>query len=72
MPDTSAGNGEEILVPKIAVTSLGNYTRNEGRKTRAIAYEYETKTFNYDRGIRLLADVMDVEEAGVRDFERWL
>lgn len=60
-------NAKEILIPKISVTGLGNYTRNEGYKTGAITYEYETKTFNYDRGIRLLADVMDVEEAGVRD-----
>ena len=36
-------------------------------KTGSITYEFETKTFNYDRGIRLLADVMDVEEAGVLD-----
>ena len=38
-----------------------------GYKTGAITYEFETKTFNYDRGIRLFADVMDVEEAGVND-----
>lgn len=60
-------NAKEILIPKISVSGLGNYTRNEGYKTGAITYEYETKTFNYDRGIRLLADVMDVEESGVRD-----
>lgn len=60
-------NAKEIMIPKISVTGLGNYTRNVGYKTGAITYEYETKTFNYDRGIRLLADVMDVEEAGVRD-----
>ena len=33
-----------------------------GYKTGAITYEFETKTFNYDRGIRLFADVMDVDE----------
>ena len=60
-------NAKEILIPKISVTGLGNYTRNVGYKTGAITYEFETKTFNYDRGIRLLADVMDVEEAGVND-----
>jgi hypothetical protein len=38
-----------------------------GYKSGAITYEYETKAFNYDRGVRLLADVMDVEEAGVLD-----
>lgn len=60
-------NAKEIMIPKITVSGLGNYTRNEGYKTGAITYEFETKTFNYDRGIRLLADVMDVEEAGVLD-----
>ncbi len=38
-----------------------------GYKTGSINYAFETKTFNYDRGIRLMADVMDVEEAGVLD-----
>lgn len=60
-------NAKEILIPKISVTGLGNYTRNVGYKTGAITYEFETKTFNYDRGIRLFADIMDVEEAGVND-----
>lgn len=60
-------NAKEIMIPKISVTGLGDYTRNVGYKTGAITYEFETKTFNYDRGIRLFADVMDVEEAGVLD-----
>ncbi|EHF01192.1 hypothetical protein HMPREF1008_01672 [Olsenella sp. oral taxon 809 str. F0356] len=60
-------NAREVMVPKISVTGLGDYTRNVGYKTGAITYEFETKTFNYDRGIRLFADVMDVEEAGVND-----
>ncbi len=60
-------NAKEIMIPKIEVTGLGDYTRNVGYKTGAITYEFETKTFNYDRGIKLLADVMDVEEAGVLD-----
>lgn len=60
-------NAKEIMVPIIEVSGLGDYTRNVGYKTGSITYEFETKTFNYDRGIRLLADVMDVEEAGVLD-----
>ena len=60
-------NAKEIMIPKIEVTGLGDYTRNVGYKTGSITYEFETKTFNYDRGIRLMADVMDVEEAGVLD-----
>ena len=60
-------NAKEIMIPMISVTGLGDYTRNVGYKTGAITYEFETKTFNYDRGIRLFADVMDVEEASVND-----
>lgn len=60
-------NAKEIMIPKISVTGLGDYTRNVGYKTGSIDFSYETKTFGYDRGIKLLADVMDVEEAGVMD-----
>lgn len=60
-------NDKEILTPKISVTGLGNYARNEGCKIGAITYEDETNAFSYDRGIRLLANVIGVEEAGVRD-----
>ena len=42
-------NAKEIMIPKISVTGLGDYSRN------------------YDRGIKLMADVMDVEESGVLD-----
>ena len=57
-------NAKEIMVPKIEVTGLGDYMRNVGYKTNLITYEFETKTFNYDRGIKLLVDMMDVEGAG--------
>ncbi len=51
------------MIPKISVAELGNYIRNMGYKTGTITYEFETKTFNYNRDICLFADVMDVEEA---------
>ena len=60
-------NAKEILILKISVTGLGDYTRNVGYKTGSIIYEYETRSFGYDRAIRLFADVMDVEESGVLD-----
>ena len=60
-------NAQEIMVPRISVTGLGDYTRNVGYKTGSIDFAYETKAFNYDCGIKLLTDVMDVEEAGVLD-----
>lgn len=55
------------MVPKVSVTGLGDYTRNVDYKTGSIDFSYETKTFNYDRGIRLTADSMDMEKAGVLD-----
>ena len=55
-------HAKEIKIPKVSVTGLGDYTRNVGYKTGAITMTYETKVPNYDRAIRLMADVMDVEE----------
>lgn len=53
------------MVPKIEVTVLEDYTHNVDYKTGSITYGLETKTFNYDRGIKLLADMIDVEKASV-------
>ncbi|WP_239286830.1 hypothetical protein [Collinsella sp. An7] len=44
-------NAKEIMIPKIEVTGLGGYARNVGYKTGAITCGFETKTFNYDRGV---------------------
>ena len=41
-------NAKEIMIPKIEVTELGDYNRNVDYKTGGIAYEFETKTFNFD------------------------
>ncbi|MBS5865381.1 MAG: hypothetical protein KIC37_03385 [Coriobacteriaceae bacterium] len=38
-------NAKEIMIPKISVTGLGNYTRNVDYKNGAITYKFETKTF---------------------------
>ncbi|WP_291288660.1 hypothetical protein [Enorma sp.] len=59
-------NAKEIMIPKIQVTGLGDCTHNVGYKNGSITYEFEIKTFNYDRSIKLLVDVMDVEEADSR------
>lgn len=52
-------NAKEVMIPKVSVSGLGNYTRNVGYKTGSIEFAYKTKVFSYDRGIRLMADVMD-------------
>ena len=51
----------------ISVTDLGDRTRNVGYHDGPITMTYETKSPNYDRGLRLLADVMDVEGGGILD-----
>lgn len=33
-------NVKEIMIPKIQVSGLGNYTRNVGYKTGSITYEF--------------------------------
>ena len=64
-------NAKEIMVPKIEVTGLGDYTRNVGYKTGSITYEYETKTFNYDRGIKLLANVTNGAMSTNEPYPHW-
>ena len=44
-------NAKEILIPKISVTGLEDYTRNVGYKTGSVTWAYETHTFAYDRAI---------------------
>ena len=57
-------HARDILIPKIQVTGLGDYRRNEGYVTGAIEYSFESHVPDYDRGLKLVADVLDVEEAG--------
>ena len=65
-------NAKEIMVPKIEVSGLGNYTPKRWVQDRVDHLRVrDQETFNYDRGIRLLADVMDVEEAGVARTASW-
>jgi len=63
----STHNAREIMIPKISVSGLGDYTRDQGYKTGNINLEYQTRQMNYDRGIKITADVMDVAESGVED-----
>lgn len=60
-------NARDIMIPKIEVTGLGDCVRDQGYKTGAITFSCETMVPNYDCEVRLMADVMDVEEGGVLD-----
>lgn len=60
-------HAREIMIPRIEVSGLGDYVRNQGYATGAIEFSYESHSPDYDRGLKLVADVMDVQEAGVLD-----
>ena len=56
-------NAKEILVPKMSMTGLRNYNRGTGYQSGDVTLEWETLTFNYDRGLKFQVDTMDNEEA---------
>lgn len=59
-------NANEIVVPKISMDGLGDYSRNSGYAQGSVTLTNETVKFNYDRGRRFTVDAMDDEEtAGV-------
>lgn len=59
-------NANEIVIPKISMDGLGDYTRNGGYAQGSVTLTNETVKFNYDRVRRLTVDAMDDEEtAGV-------
>lgn len=60
-------NAKEIMIPRILVTGMGDYVRNEVYKTGSTGFFYGTWTFGCDRDIKLLANVMDTKEAGIHD-----
>lgn len=55
-------NAKEILVPKISMDGLADYSRNSGYTKGDVSLTYETRTFNYDRGRKFEVDTMDNQE----------
>lgn len=59
-------NTNEIIIPKISMDGLADYSRNGGYVKGNSSLVYETVKFNYDRGRKFTVDAMDDEEtAGV-------
>lgn len=56
-------NANEIIVPKMDMDGLKNYNRNTGYTAGDVKLEWETRAFNYDRGIKFVVDSMDNEES---------
>ena len=55
-------NANEILVAKLEMSGLKDYSRNEGYKNGSVNLVWETLKYNYDRGVKFTVDSMDNEE----------
>lgn len=59
-------NANELIIPKMELSGLGNYDRNSGYAAGDVKLTNETVQFNYERGRMFSVDAMDNEEtAGV-------
>lgn len=59
-------SANEIIIPKISMDGLADYSRNGGYVGGDVTLTNETVKFNYDRGRKFTVDAMDNEEtAGV-------
>lgn len=54
---------EELVIPKISMQGLGQYSRNSGYVKGDVTLTYETVKANYDRGRMFTVDTMDDEES---------
>ena len=62
----AGANANEIVIPKISLDGLADYSRNSGYVSGNVNLTNETVAFNYDRGRKFTVDAMDDEEtAGV-------
>lgn len=55
-------NANEIIIPKISMDGLADYSRNGGYVSGDVTLTNETVKFNYDRGRKFTVDAMDNEE----------
>lgn len=63
-------NANEIIIPKISMDGLGDYSRNGGYLDGDVIISNETVQFNYDRGRAFTVDAMDNEETAGIAFAR--
>ena len=58
----AGAKANEIIIPKISMDGLGDYSRSNGYAQGDVTLDWETVQFNYDRGRRFNVDVEDDEE----------
>ena len=62
----AGANANELIIPKMAMDGLADYSRNSGYVGGDVTLTYETVPVNYDRGRMFSVDSMDdAESAGV-------
>lgn len=55
-------NANELIIPKIAMDGLGEYSRSSGYVNGSVDFDFETVKCNFDRGRMFTVDVMDDKE----------
>ena len=55
-------NANEIIIPKLSMDGLADYSRNSGYVSGDVTLNWETVQFNYERGRMFSVDNMDNEE----------
>lgn len=55
-------NANEIIIPKMTLQGLANYSRSAGYVAGDMTLSWETVTFNFDRGRKFQIDAQDNEE----------
>lgn len=55
-------NANEIIIPKLSMDGLADYSRNSGYVNGDVTLNWETVKFNYERGRMFSVDNMDNEE----------
>ena len=58
----AGANANEIVIPKISMDGLADYSRNSGYVNGDVSLTWETVKFNYERGRAFNVDDMDNEE----------
>lgn len=62
----AGANANELVIPKLAMQGLGDYSRNSGYVSGDVTLTNETVACNFDRGRMFTVDVMDnLETAGI-------
>lgn len=64
----AGANANEIIIPKLSMDGLADYSRNSGYVSGNVSLTNETATFNYDRGRKFDVDNMDNEESAGLSF----